>query len=208
MGLLTQTCMNELKKAKRLEKKVAEEQNQDAGHEEVDEVEVGLEDEQEVNEGDIEGREEELPENNMPGRIGERNQLQKLQRIGFGYRSFGYDSPYKGRTNGTTARMQASDENRKAQINYDLKGKSCQKCKKQFRDGAKLKSKVIRCENCYQFVHEKTNACKVDLARGNPSSYACPPCTEALKSGMLILKGLFQIADYSDICITAVTVIF
>ena len=191
--------MNELKKSKRVEKKTAEEQtNQDE-----DEVE-----EQEVNEEDIGGQEEDSTENNMPGRTGERDQLQKLQRIGFGFRSFGYDSPYKGRKNGTSARMQASNENRTAQIAYELKGKSCIKCKKQFRDGDKLKSKVIRCEKCGEFVHEKTNACKVDLTRGNPTSYACPPCTEGLKSGMLIFKELFQIADDSDILITATTITF
>ena len=214
MGLLTQTCMNELKKSKRVEKKTSEEQiNQDENEqEEVNEEDIGGQVEEGqvegVNEEDIGGQEEDSTENNMPGRIGERDQLQKLQRIGFGFRSFGYDSPYKGRKNGTTARMQASNENRTAQISYELKGKSCVKCKKQFRDGDKLKSKVIRCDKCGEFVHEKTNACKVDLTRGNPTSYACPPCTEGLKSGMLILKELFQIPDDSDIFITATTIIF
>ena len=189
MGLLTKDLMSELKKTKRDNRKKEQAAKAVEGGEEGEEGEEDVV--QEVNE-DNQEQEEMLNEGNMPGRVGGRNQLQELQALGFGSRSFGYASPYKGRKNGVTARMQASAENRTAQITYELQGKSCQKCKKQFRDGAKLKSKVIRCENCFEFVHEKTNTCKVDLARGNPSSYTCPPCTEGLKSGTLFLKDLFS----------------
>ena len=173
--------MSELKKARWEKRNAAEAQNEGGEEEEVEAV--SEEQQGEVLDGRVGAGQQEGQEDNMPGRDGRRDRLEELQALGFGMRSFGYVSPYNGRKNGITARMQASEENREAQIGYELRGKKCQKCKKPFRDGATLKSKVLRCDECYEFVHEKTNACKVDLKRGNQTTYACPPCAEAMKSG-------------------------
>ena len=60
----------------------------------------------------------------MPGRGGEGNRLVELQNLGFGQRSFTYSSPFNGRKTGLSAHMQASQDNRKTQEQYNLKGKS------------------------------------------------------------------------------------
>ena len=114
----------------------------------------------------------------MPGRGGERNRLVELQNLGFGQISFTYSSPFNGRKSGLSARMQASQDNRKTQEQYNLKGKSCLKCGKRFKDGALLKTQVIKCQSCEGFVHEKSGGCKINLTRGNPVSFKCPTCSE------------------------------
>ena len=141
----------------------------------------------EVPEDDPEGAEEETDASatvgDMPGRNGERNRLVELQTMGLGQKSFSYSSPFKGRKTGLSARMQASQENRTAQELYDLRGKACLKCEKRFVDGALLKSRVIKCQSCHGYVHEKSGGCSVNLTRGNPVSFACPACSEGLETG-------------------------
>ena len=66
----------------------------------------------------------------------------------------------------------------KIKKNYDLKNKKCLKCQKKFLNGNLKKSKVIQCNGCGGFVHEKsTTGCKVNLSRGNLQFY-CAPCGE------------------------------
>ena len=142
---------------------------------------------EEVHEDETEGAEEQIDasasDDAMPGRSGERNRLPELQNLGFGLKSFSYASPFNGRKTGLSARMQASQDNRTAQEQYSLKGKFCLKCKKQFVDGAQLKSRVIKCQSCEGFVHEKSGRCSVNLSRGNPVSFKCPTCSEGLETG-------------------------
>jgi hypothetical protein len=62
------------------------------------------------------------------------------------------------------------------QKNYDLKNKKCLKCQKKFLNGILKKSKVIQCNGCGGFVHEKSSTgCKVNLSRGSLQFY-CSSC--------------------------------
>ena len=199
MGFLYQNLLTELRKQT---KKANGGKKQKQAKDTVEDV---REDEvvEEPAEGD--GAEEEVDasasDDRMPGRSGERNRLAELQNLGLGEKSFSYVSPFSGRKTGLTARMQASQDNRKAQEQYTLKGKSCLKCGKQFVDGALLKSRVIKCQSCEGFVHEKSGRCSVNLTRGNPVSYKCPTCSEELEAG----KKKLKIASVSALISTVVT---
>ena len=185
MGFLYQNLLNELGRSKR-PKKAARPDSEEG------------EDDLEVGEGGEEENENSNNEDNMPGRSGERNRLVGLQSLGFGQKSFNYPSPYQGRKPGISARKQASQENRLALEKFDLKGKDCLKCGKRFRDGAVLKSQVLRCKSCLGFVHEKSGRCSVNLTRGNPASFKCPTCSQEQETGILRISQL----EYNSILIS------
>ena len=70
------------------------------------------------------------PIGSVPGRVN-RNRLEELVSLGYGESSFTIpNSPYRSRINGITATVQASQENRVLQKNFDLKNKKCLKCQK------------------------------------------------------------------------------
>ena len=100
-----------------------------------------------------------------------------MRAQGFGENSFvNQNSPYRNRVNGVTARGQAATENMDNQKNYDLKNKKCLKCQKKFLNGILNKSKVIQCNGCGGFLHEKSSTgCKVNLSHGSLQFY-CSSC--------------------------------
>ena len=124
---------------------------------------------QDIPEASLQGTVEPLPEAaseveppaDFPGRTN-INRLDEMRAQGFGESSFiNQNSPYRKRTNGVTARGQAAKENEENQKNYDLKNKKCLKCKKKFLNGNLKKSKVIQCNGCGGFVHERSSTgCK------------------------------------------------
>ena len=117
-----------------------------------------------------------VPQGDYPGRAN-KDRLQEMRAQGFGENSFvNKNSPYRNRVNGVTARGQAATENMDNQKNYDLRNKKCLKCQKKFLNGILKKSKVIQCNGCGGFVHEKSSTgCKVNLSRGSLQFY-CPSC--------------------------------
>ena len=117
-----------------------------------------------------------VPQGDYPGRAN-KDRLQEMRAQGFGENSFvNKNSPYRNRVNGVTARGQAATENMDNQKNYDLRNKKCLKCQKKFLNGILKKSKVIQCNGCGGFVHEKSSTgCKVNLSRGSLQFY-CSSC--------------------------------
>lgn len=204
MGFLRLNLLKELKRARKAKKNVenkegnAEGENREADQTEIENPEnVEAEIETIVDEADF-----------MPGRTSStKNRLQEFEALGMGQRSFVYESPYSNRTNGVTARVQASQDNREKQKQYDLSGKNCVDCGKGFRNGDALKSKVIKCTKCHGFVHEKIKGCQVNLVRGNQENFSCKKCKQQLETGkfnelLQNVNDLFVFYCIDHICLT------
>ena len=200
MGFLHQNLLKELKRTRKVKKNanMEEEAEETLVENAADQTLI------ENTEAEIEALVEE--DDFMPGRTSStKNRLQEFESLGMGQRSFAYNSPYSKRTNGVTARVQASQDNREKQKEYDLTGKTCVDCGKGFRNGDRLKSKVLKCTKCQGFVHENIKGCKVNLKRGNEENFGCKTCNQELESGDLVLKELLKSVDDFDHFIASFT---
>ena len=120
-----------------------------------------------------------------------RDRLLEIQALGLGERSFtNPNSPFLGRVIGTGSQVQARQDNAKNQVEYDLKGKKCLKCLKRFQNGVFKKSKVVKCNGCGGFVHEKNGSgCHV-IRMHEDKIFYCNICAQHAKANQSIVPHI------------------
>ena len=128
----------------------------------------------------------------LPDHEGESYALYvKMILHSLGERSFtNPNSPFLGRVIGTGSQVQARQDNAQNQAEYDLKGKKCLKCLKRFQNGVFKKSKVIKCNGCGGFVHEKNgNGCHVIMMHEDKTFY-CNICAQHAVANQSIVQHI------------------